>query len=215
MIRATGTSKYPKIYSDTKGENMSQYYINGIVIQRKRNEKYQGIDSGVNDDAWYLNYMYEKDNELVSGYYKYVDISEGSFDIIEACTDNQFIKKYVLFSKKLKVDIRLVLCETTLDFPRYNANNLKLEFLGYDYAYPGGIYYSAIYNDIFDDRIKEFCDMKLNKNGLFDTEEELDAFIEKREYLKSVYSEGMFESGIFVKYKLYEIDIESFLNINK
>lgn len=143
---------------------MSQYYVNGIVVQKKRDEIYQGIDSGINYDAWYLNYMYENDNELVSGYDKYVDISEGSFEIIEACINNQFIKKYIIYSKKINVDIRLILCETTLDFPRYNANNLKLEFLGYDYAYPGGIYYSAIYNDIFDDRIKELRGIKLNNS---------------------------------------------------
>ncbi len=191
---------------------MRQYYVNGIVVQRKRDEKYQGIDSGINGDAWYLNYRYEKDNELVSGYDKYVDISEGSFEIIEACTNNQFIKKYIICSKELNVDIRLVLCVTTLDFPLYNASNLELEFLGYDYAYPGGVYYSTIYNDIIDDRIKELRDIKLNKNGLFDSEEELEAFIQKREDLKKVYKKGMFESGVFVKYKLYEIDIESFLN---
>ncbi|EOS41586.1 hypothetical protein C809_04244 [Lachnospiraceae bacterium MD335] len=191
---------------------MSRYYVNGIVVQRRRDEKYQGIDSGIDYDAWYLNYIYEKDNELVRGYYKYVDISEGSFEIIEACINNQFIKKYILRSNKLNVDIRLVLCVTTLSFPQYNASNLELEFLGYDYAYPGGIYYSAIYNDIIYDRIKEFHNIKLNKNGLFDSEEELDAFIQKREDLKKVYKKGMFESGVFVKYKLYEIDIESFLN---
>lgn len=191
---------------------MSQYYVNGIVIQRKRDEKYQGIDSGINDDAWYLNYMYEKDNELVRDYDKYVDISEGSFEIIEACINDQFIKKYILFSKKIGVDIRLILCETILDSPLYDASNLELEFLGYDYAYPGGVYYSCIYNDIFDDRIKEFYGTKLNKNGLFDTEDELDAFIQKREYLKNIYKKGMFESGVFVKYRLYEINIENFLN---
>ena len=98
---------------------MSRYYVNGIVVQRRRDEKYQGIDSGIDYDAWYLNYIYEKDNELVRGYYKYVDISEGSFEIIEACINNQFIKKYILRSNKLNVDIRLVLCVTTLSFPQY------------------------------------------------------------------------------------------------
>ena len=38
---------------------MSQYFVNGIVVQKKKNEKYKGIDGWTND-AWYLNYMYEK-----------------------------------------------------------------------------------------------------------------------------------------------------------
>lgn len=211
MIRATAASKNTKIYSDTKGENMSQYYVNGVVIQKKRKDKYKGID-GWTGDAWYLNYMYEMDNELVRDYDKYVEHSKRNFKIVDACTNNQYIKKYILFSKKIGIDIRLILCETTCDFPQYCASNLELEFLGYDYAYPGDDYYSAIYYDICTGRIKEFHDMKLNKNGLFDTEEEIDAFIQKREYLKDVYKEGTFESGIFVKYKLYEINIESFLN---
>lgn len=190
---------------------MSQYYVNGIVVQKKNDEKYKGID-GWTGDAWYLNSMYEKDNELVRDYDKYVEISEGNWEIMDACIDNQYIRKYVLFSRKIGVDIRLILCETTCDFPLYNACNLELEFLGYDYAYPGGDCYSAIYYDICVDRIKEFHNIKLNKNELFDTEEEVDAFIQKREELKSVYDENTFEGGVFVKYKLYEINIESFLN---
>lgn len=191
---------------------MSRYYVNGIVVQKKKNQKYKGID-GWTGDAWYLNYMYEKkENELVRDYDEYVVFSDGNDGIIEACINNQYIKEYISFSRKIDVDIRLLLCETTYDFPQYDASKLELEFLGYDYAYPCDDYYSAIYDDIFDDRINEFRDIELNKNGLFDTEEELEAFIQKRDYLKSVYNKGMFESGTFVKYKLYEINIESFLN---
>jgi len=38
-----------------------------------------------------------------------IDISEGNYGIIDACTNNQYIKDYILFSKEINVCIRLIL----------------------------------------------------------------------------------------------------------
>lgn len=80
---------------------MSQYYVNGLVIQKKNNEKYKGID-GWTGGTWYFNSMYKKNNELVRDYDKYVEISEGSFEFMDVCINKQYLKKYVLFSNRIR-----------------------------------------------------------------------------------------------------------------
>lgn len=186
---------------------MSKYYRNGVVIQKSSNERYKGIEG----DNWYLNDLLEPENELVKNYNKYVEISEGSDEILDVCINNEYIKKYILLSKKMGIDARILLCETTCCLPQYNADNFKFKFLGYDYAYTGGNYYSVILNDVVSERIEAFRDIKLNDNGLFNLEEELDLFIKKREELAKLDGNMLFESGGFEKYKLYEIEIDSFL----
>ncbi len=42
----------------------------------------------------------------------------------------------------------MLLCETDRLKPRLTNINWKTKFIGYDYAYLGGSYYSAVYNDI-------------------------------------------------------------------
>lgn len=47
--------------------------------------------------------------------------------------------------------------------------------LGFDYAYPGGSYYSCVFNDI--GRIPELKDMSLNEFGLLSSIEEVKKII--------------------------------------
>ncbi len=81
------------------------------------------------------------------------------------------------------------------------------EFLGYDYAYSGGSYYSAVLNDIVSKRIEEFSNIRLNKNGLFESYEEISKFIEARNRIKNYISDMVIEDGDFIIYKLCEIKI--------
>ncbi|WBW98725.1 hypothetical protein [Oceanirhabdus sp. W0125-5] len=81
-----------------------------------------------------------------------------------------------------------------------------MEFLGYDYAYPGALYYSSIYHEL--SVVNELCidnklnGFKLNKYGLFNTYDELLKFMEMRENLKVKYP-YTFELGDFVVYKVW------------
>lgn len=84
----------------------------------------------------------------------------------------------------------------------------NIRFIGYDYAYLGGSYYSAVLNDICSGRIHQFNDYILNSNGLFDDIINLKDFISQREHYKRQYGNQLIEEGDFVIYKLYEIVLD-------
>ena len=109
------------------------------------------------------------------------------------------------------INYRIILCFTTRKFPKMVNLNEEELFLGYDYAYPGGSYYSAVLSDVASKRIPEFNKYKLNKYGLFDTLEELTKFIDERKAIKDNSIDYDFEEGDFIIYKLYELKVN--LNI--
>lgn len=173
--------------------------INGVIFQRKHNGIYQGIEG----DNWYL------DNKLLSGYEEYfddnIDVSCSDDDFVDVCNDEDYMKKYIEVSKKNDVEFQILLCETSLRRPAYERGRfINKEFLGFDYAYQGGSYYSAVNNDLVLRSFKEFEELSLNQNGLFETEEELNKFIKIREELAH---RNEFEKGDFIKYKLYRCQL--------
>ena len=88
-------------------------------------------------------------------------------------------------------------------------DGINMSFLGYDYAYSGGSYYSAVLNDIIAKRILQFANIQMNKYGLFETYERVKEFINLRESMKKVecFQKEYLEEGDFVIYKLYEVKI--------
>ncbi|MFI3201875.1 MAG: hypothetical protein R3Y54_10210 [Eubacteriales bacterium] len=108
-------------------------------------------------------------------------------------------------SQKLNIKFRILKCRTTLREPLCNKDFPNEKFLGFDYAYAGGSYYSCILNDLVLSDVKEFQKFKLNKNGLFDTETEVFNFIKCRESIATDTSVE-FEKGDFIIYKLHEVD---------
>lgn len=149
--------------------------INGIIIQRKSNITYKGVEG----DNWYLNNKYPEIFEKV-----FEDSIEKSWydsEYVDVCNDEKFLREYIKLSKKNGIDYRLLLCETDRKYP--NMQDFKgcvKKFLGYDYAYSGGSYYSAVFNDIFLGVSSRFKDFKLNSNGLFQEYEEILSFIIER-----------------------------------
>ncbi len=99
----------------------------------------------------------------------------------------------------------MLLCETDKVKPKLSINNWRTKFIGYDYAYSGGSYYSAVYSDVYLKRIEQLIKFKLNSNGLFDDIEKLNEFIKLRESMMCNGNNLVFEQGDFVIYKLYEI----------
>jgi len=173
---------------------------NGIIVQLKHAGIYQGIEG----ENWYFSFPQE-DGDLKRYYDNNIDISWQNEDYVDCCSDMQYIKKYIEALQKNKLNYRILLCETNQMKPVFQDYQFKTEFLGFDYAYAGGSFYSCVNNDIVSKRISEMIEIRLNNNGLFEKEEELFDFIQMREKLIVQYSESVFEKGDFIRYKLSEI----------
>ena len=163
-------------------------FTNGIVIQKYVDNSYKGIDgSGFSENTgknWFLN-----DDEILAPQF-------------EPYYDEYIGKTYWnLEAQKRNIKFRLLLCESYIPNPIFDASNLKTEFLGYDYAYANGDNYSAVYNEI----PFVFSEFKLNQYGLFQTEEEISEYIAKRELFKQQNPPYTLEDGEFVVFRLCEI----------
>lgn len=111
---------------------------------------------------------------------------------------------------------RLLFCEVMTNcmscaLPHF-INSGNSIFLGFDYAYPSGDYYSAIANDILYDRNGYFAHWKsrLNEFGLLTTEEELLQFVQERTQLVKEFEECdkemQLEKGFFACFRLFLVD---------
>lgn len=178
---------------------MSGLKYNGYIIQRKKVSQYRGIDG----ENWYLNYC--SDNPFFEGFYnENIDKAWNDLDYVDCCADESYIKKYIDESKKLGIEFRILLCATCRSYPRiHKAGFERTQVLGYDFAYSGGSYYSCILNDILSGRIKEFKEIVLNENGLFDTYEQAEQFRQIRKAMQN--SRDTFEQGDFLIYKIIEV----------
>lgn len=179
--------------------------INGVIFQKDHNGKYKGVE-GYN---WYLNDLYQ---ELLGDYFdEYIDKSWYSSDYVDVCNEETFIKNYIALSQKEHIKFRILLCETARLYPKMEHNLYDARFIGYDYAYSGGSYYSAVLNDICSKRIKEFAGFSLNLHELFEKLEDINKFVEMRNQLVINSDKNLFEKGDFLIYKLYEIDTSKFI----
>ena len=176
--------------------------INGIIIQRNQIGRYKGVEG----DNWYLNDKYP---ELFEEYFcENIEKSWYDSDYVDVCTDIHFVEKYIELSRLNHIKFRVLLCETEKEKPNIQNMVWNTRFIGYDYAYLGGSYYSAVLNDICSGRIEQFNDYILNSNGLFDDIINLKDFISQREHYKRQYGNQLIEEGDFVIYKLYEIVLD-------
>lgn len=178
--------------------------MNGFIIQKKEQRFYQGVDG----DNWYLNYDYK--NELGAFFEEHISKTLEYSDYVDVCDKIEYIKKYIYLSKNKNIDYRVLLCVTERKFPQIVLpTDSKMIFLGYDYAYSGGSYYSAVANDVIARRRPEFAKIQVNGYGLFETYEEITDFIDLRATLEQYgcNHEQYLEEGDFIIYKLYEMDI--------
>ncbi len=179
---------------------MSRLKYNGYIMQRRKKSEYSGIDG----DNWYLNDCSE--NPFFEEFYnENIDKAWNHLDYVDCCADESYIKKYIDESVKMGIAFRVLLCATCKSHPSINGEALKTQVLGYDVAYSGGSYYSCILNDIISGRIKEFKEIVLNENGLFDTYEEAEQFTQIRNELRNSGYGYMFEQGDFIIYKMMEV----------
>ena len=171
--------------------------INGVIFQKKIDRRYQGIDG----DNWYLNDLINE--EWLNEFEDKVEKSWDNDDWVDVCADSIIINNYIKWSKRKHIDYRIILCETEKNEPSYNAKYFKnIVSIGYDYAYSGGSYYSAIYNELYFNKKNCFNQIKLNKYGLIEDYDGMMKFIELRN--KLIESGMNLELGDFIVYKLYE-----------
>ena len=183
-------------------------YINGVVIQRYADNAYKGIDGSGYSENTGLNWFFNDDDDAAGGFEPYYDENIGRtyYDIpdsswIGACNDLGYIKKYADEAEKRGIRYRLLLCETDIPAPIFDCPEVEKKFLGYDYAYSTFDNYSAVYNEV----PNVFPQFTLNENGLFQTREEIDAYIAERERFKQCHPPLTLEEGDFVVYRLHEI----------
>ena len=172
---------------------------NGIIFQSVDNRDYKGVEG----DNWYLNDIFP---DIFEDFYcKNIEKSWYDSDYVDVCNDYPFIKKYMELSKSENIKFRMLLCETDRVTPQLANINWNIKFIGYDYAYSGGSYYSAVYNDVYLKRIPQFMNFKLNCNGLFEDIDKITEFIRLREHMINQGDNMVLEQGDFIIYKLYEV----------
>ena len=185
-------------------------HINGFIIQKDVNNSYKGVDgsgfSSGSGENWYLNSHPDYEDRFEPYYEECIDrgwmLSEQSW--VSACTDLEYIRKYISVSKTLGIKYRVLIVMTDVPAPVMELSpDIKMNFLGYDYAYIGGDNYSAVYNEI----PFVFPDVKLNSNGLIQTMEEMDTYLKQREEFVATHPKYTLEDGDFVIFKVYEANL--------
>ena len=179
-------------------------YFNGWIIQKNKEGLYQGVEG----DNWFLNYEEMVDKEIVDYFDDNIDLAWDDIGRVDVANDFNYIMKCANIAMVKNIKFRVILCYTTRENPKANDVKKQTTFLGYDYAYSGGSYYSAVSNDVVSRRIAIFEKFKLNSNGLFESEEDIIEFIAERNKLKQNSTDSYFEDGDFIIYKLYNLKIE-------
>jgi len=178
-------------------------YINGIVITTNKDGGYRGVDSA----CWDLCYHPKYEAEFEEFYDEYIEKTYWNMpphSWISACTDLDFIKRYIDVSKELQIPFRILLIKSEIPAPVMQLQKEpRMKFLGYDYAYVGGDFYSAVYNELPGTL---FPEIKVNENGLIQTREEMEKYLAQREEFEKNHPPYTLEVGDFAVMELYEID---------
>lgn len=190
------------------------FYQNGFIVQRAKQWPHNYL--GVEGDNWFLDeYSFPQYKEKIKKVYKEYrkTICDNSIEghKIECCNDLNFLNDYIDLCKKIHTDINIILCESLISVPELKINKKACQFLGYDYAYKGGSFYSGVLNDLCFERIVEMKEIALNQFGLCASMDELNSYIQKRSELKLIMPQHTFEDGDFTVYKLWKWDFNSIL----
>lgn len=156
---------------------------------------------GIDGENWWLCNDEPKFREYFD---QKIDLSWKNESWVDCCNDVYFLKKYIDYCDVNKIDYRILYCKTELCNPSFDGKlNYKLNFLGYDYAYAGGSFYSCVKNDLVYRKFSEFNGIMLNVNGLLNDINQVNQFVVLRNEMINKYSHE-FEVGDFIIYKLYE-----------
>lgn len=192
--------------------NHLNFNPNGFIVKRldsyfaRLYKNYRGIDG----DVWPIHEDTKVQNcDDIKALCNYVDenimLADFNTSVVDVSNNIDFLNMYIEACKKATFNVDVIFCESTRKSPltEINAaqNTDSFVFLGFDYGYPGADYYSCVFNDV--NRIPQMSHFTLNKNGLFETENEIIEFIKLRNELKLILPKNEFEQGEFVIYKLW------------
>lgn len=165
---------------------------------------------GVNTNAWPIgtDFSSEVIANICEASYLYLD-----FPLL---ADFDSALHYYRSCEQIGIKPRMLFCEALIDRPLKNLPQFENPhvgtFLGFDYAYPSGDYYSAIVNDIINRDISLPTRWKhhLNRFGLLPTEDELLLFVKERALAvkeDEEHDQGiLFEKGNFVEFRVFFIE---------
>jgi hypothetical protein len=186
------------------------FYDNGIIVQDSDKDaflfgktEYFDIEAYKNYRSYrglgrYLSYWpLELENDplskqLTNDIEKWLDIDannplEKDLNIVP---EKRICIRYIKHCRNKGINIRVLFCRTELEVPQWDSLLPNLNILGYDYC-TGVPYFSPIPDDLLmpNDEFmnhpayKELiqCSQKLNKYKLFDNENDLKTYIEKRQ----------------------------------
>ncbi len=181
-----------------------EFHENGYIIQELDNNSklnYCGVEG--------YNWDFCSNNKELSEYYNnHIDKSCIDNTHIDCCNDENFLLKCTKYCDENKINYRVIYCKTSLVNPIMESiPSLKMDFIGHDFAYAGGSFYSCVKNDLIYRSFTEFKNIKLNAYGLIENEENLARFIIIRNKLKREKNFKEFEDGYFICYKLYNVFI--------
>jgi hypothetical protein len=181
----------------------------GFLVQTK-SVGYKGFYGLLEDDIWPLDLTNEKNQELKKYFYDFIHLAWKDDNRVDLCENHDFVKKYYKACNDEEFNTDIKFCMASKNQPNINPSQIKkiiqnAEFVGYDYAWSGGDFYSAVFSDVFTKRITGLMDLNLNQYGLFDTEESIVEFVKRRNKLIEVSSDPIaeFEGGDFCYYKIW------------
>jgi hypothetical protein len=198
-----------------------ELYSNGIIV--KATDKIHANYLGVEGECWSIDEdtegIEQQEGEYLNNYCsENITLSWTDEKIVDVSCDIDFVNRYINAYLKANIQFEILFCKTNKQVPSYNLDIEKqvtrnLGFIGFDYAYSGGSFYSCVFSDLHSNRVSGLFDIKLNKYGLINSEEELINFIRRREELITKDEEGLFETGEFTIYKLWRYVGEFPINI--
>jgi len=198
---------------------MLKFNSNGFYIKAIEKGTYGDYD-GVEGDSWFqkranIDLPKDKCNNWVNYYRENIDKNWADSNWCDLIVDKNILCTIVDLCCQYNIVINVYYCLTTKLHPSM-CNNLsenicKKQFIGFDYSYAGGDFYSCVFSEIYSGRIKEFSNYKLNRNGLFETESEITSYIEKRKLIAQ-NDKLRFEQGDMTIYKLWKCDLQSLID---
>lgn len=181
-------------------------YPNGFLVKRTDSEdaeKY-GLYKGVEGDCWPVIEISTEEGKYLSNFLEHnIFLNDSDNSYVDVCPNIFFLKRYIKACENAGYKTQVIYCKTQKRVPECDVNtNSNYKFIGYDYAYAGGDYYSCVFNEVR--RIPEMARFHLNQYGLFNSESEVLEFIKVRNELEKSKPHLTFELGEFIIYQLWE-----------
>lgn len=167
--------------------------------------------SGVNTNAWPIGTDFDSETAMNICKHSYLSLD---FPLL---IDFESVLHYRQRCVCAGIKVRMLYCEVLVDHPDCNLPQFDKPqesiYLGFDYAYPSGDYYSAVANDIIGLHrdFPTYWKNNLNEYGLLPSANHLFRFIQERNIAvkeKERHGQNLFfEKGSFVGFRIFNVDL--------